>query len=197
MEFNDYLRVELNKMKEDILGLHVSGYENGKTVETKTRIFLREQNPLTEISATLLIPEKYYKKFMEKVVQHNGVRAYISYLLFNYKIHIATGLVPAYRNFTTKYQEKNQNLIKIPFRPVLEDWAELKLYRISFGLSISAFLVYLLIADFIDFASKVSHFLVAVGIPLSPNLILCGKVYLCRERLHYSTVFQYRGSKYS
>ncbi|MBP7282044.1 MAG: DUF1564 family protein [Leptospiraceae bacterium] len=196
MEFYEYLQEELSKMMDDYVGMHAEGYENGKTVDTNVRHFPREKNPFTEINSTLLIPEKYYKKFMEKVAQHRGVRAYVSYLLFNYKIHIARGLVPSYRNFTTKYQEKNQNLIKVAFRPVLEDWAELKLYRVSFGMSISAFLVYLLIADFVDFAPKVSYFLAAVGISLSSNLDLCAKVYLYQKRSCYSSVFQFRKGKY-
>jgi len=36
-------------------------------------------------------------------------------------------------------------------------------------MSISVFLVYLPIADFVDFARIISHFLAAVGIPLTPN----------------------------
>ena len=122
------------------------------------------------------------------------VRAYIAYLLRKYKIHIANGLIPSYRNHTTKYQEKNQNLIRVAFRPNLDDWAELKLYRISFGMSISAFLVYLLLADFVDFGRKISYFLVAVGISISPNFGLWAKVYLSRNKHYYTTIFQWRES---
>jgi len=196
MEFNEYLRVQLAQARDEYFGIYANGYEHGINVSTNTQRFPREKNPFTEIHSTLLIPEKYYKKFMEKVALHQGVRAYISHLLFKYKIHIANGMIPSYSNYTTKYQEKNQNLIKVAFRPILDDWAELKLYRVSFGMSISAILVYLLIADFVDFAQKVSYFLVAVGIPLSPNLDLWAKVYLSRKNSHYSTVFQYRNSQY-
>ena len=196
MEFNEYLKEQVTQVKEEYLGLYASGYENGKNVSMNPKKFPRENNPLIEINSTLLIPEKYSKKFKEKAALHNGVRAYISYLLFKYKIHIANGLVPAYRNHTTKYQEKNQNLIKVAFRPNLEDWAELKLYRVSFGISISAFIVYLLLADFVYFADKVSYFLGAVVIPLSPNFDLFAKVYLSRKKSNYHTVFHYRDSHY-
>ena len=196
MNFNDYLKEQLAQAKEEYSGLNAHGYENGVNVSTQKMHFPREHNPFIEINSTLLIPEKYYKKFREKVVSHQGVRAYIAHLLFKYKIHIANGMIPAYSNHTTKYQEKNQNLIKVAFRPNLDDWAELKLYRVSFGMSISAFLVYLLIADFVDFAQTVSHYLVAVGIPQSPNFDLWAKIYLSRKNAHYSTTFQYRNSSY-
>jgi len=197
MEFNEYLKQELEKIKENLFwGIHAEGYENGKNVSATKKHFPREKNPFIEINSTLLIPEKHYKKFIEKIVRHNGVRSYVAYLLMKYKIHIANGMIPSYSNHTTKYQEKNQNLIKVSFRPNLDDWAELKLYRISFGMSISAFLVYLLIADSVDFAEELSHFLAAVGIPQSPNFDLCAKVYLSRKNSHYFTVFQYRESQY-
>ena len=196
MDYNEYLKEQLAKAKEDYFGFEADGYEYGVNASSHTKHFPREINPLIEINSTLLIPEKYYKRFMEKAMLHQGIRAYITHLLFKYKIHIVNGMIPSYRNHTTKYQEKNQNLIKVSFRPNLDDWAELKLYRVSFGMSISAFLVYLLIADFVDFAQKISYFLAAVGIPQSPNYDLWGKVYLSRKNSRYSTVFQYRSSKY-
>ncbi|MBP7283081.1 MAG: DUF1564 family protein [Leptospiraceae bacterium] len=194
MEFNDYLKEAVRQTKEEWSGIYGDGYENGVNISANTVHLPHEKNPFTEINSTLLIPEKYYKRFIEKVVLHQGVRAYIAHLLLKYKIHIANGLIPTYQNHTTKYQEKNQNLIKVAFRPNLDDWAELKLYRISFGMSISAFLVYLLIADFAEFAQTVSYFLGAVGIPLSPSFDLWAKVYLSRKKSIYTTVFQYRKS---
>lgn len=196
MKFDEYLKQELEKKKEHLYDMETEGYENGVNASTNTKRFPREKNPFIEINSTLLIPEKYYQKFFDKVRAHQGVRAYVAYLLFKYKIHIANGMVPAFSNHTTKYQEKNQNLIKVAFRPNLDDWAELKLYRVSFGMSISAFLVYLLIADSVDFAEKLSYFLAAVGIPQSPHFDLCAKIYLSRKNSYYATVFQYRESCY-
>ncbi|MBP7280019.1 MAG: DUF1564 family protein [Leptospiraceae bacterium] len=196
MKFDEYLKKELENSKDNLWGIYAEGFENGVNVSAHTARFPREKNPLIEINSTLLIPEKYYQKFIEKVTLHQGVRAYIAYLLFKYKIHIANGMVPAYTNHTTKYQEKNQNLIKVAFRPNLDDWAELKLYRVSFGMSISAFLVYLLIADSVDFAEEMSYFMGVVGIPQSPIFDLCAKVYLSRKMSSYLIVFQYRESRY-
>jgi len=100
------------------------------------------------------------------------------------------------KEVTTKYQEKGQELQKVAFRPKPEDWAELKLYRISFGMSISAFLVYLLIADSVDFAETLSDYLTGVGITTTPNFNLTAKVYLWNERTYYATIFQYRNIPY-
>lgn len=194
MNYKEYLQIEMEKYKEEFAGLQATGHENGVDLTEDTKYYPREKNPFIEINSTLLIPEKYYKKFKEKVISHGGVRSYVTHLLLKYKLHITNGLVPAYSNHTTKYQEKDQNLIRVAFRPNLDDWAELKLYRVSFGMSISAFLVYLLIADFVDFAKTVSHFLVAVGISQSPELDLWAKVYLSRKHSDYYTIFQYRKS---
>lgn len=195
MEYNEFLKQELERIKENYFGgINAEGYVDGKNISANKKNFPRENNEFIEINSTLLIPEKFYNLFKQKVAQHRGVRAYVAYLLFKYKTHIVNGMVPSYRNHTTKYQEKNQNLIKVAFRPNLDDWAELKLYRVSFGMSISAFLVYLLIADSVDFAEKLSYYLAAVGIPQIPNFDLCAKVYLSRKKSYYSTVFQYRNS---
>ncbi|MBK8394853.1 MAG: DUF1564 family protein [Leptospiraceae bacterium] len=197
MDYNEYLKAELDTfIEENFWGIDAGKYINGVSISTNTTRYPRDKNPFIEIRSTLLIPEKYYQKFREKIRRHQGVRAYVAYLLLKYKIHIANGMIPSYQNHTTKYQEKNQNLIKVAFRPNLDDWAELKLYRVSFGLSISAFLVYLLIADFVDFAEKVSYYLGAVGIPQSPHLDLWAKVYLSRKNSRYTTIFQYRRSQY-
>lgn len=175
-------------------GFTAEGYQNGKTVTNSKYNFPRENFKTSDIRSSLLVPERYLNIFRAKVREHQGVRAYISYLLYKYRIHIANGIVPAYSNLTTKYQEKDQCLRKIGFRPNPSDWAELKLYRISFGMSISAFLIYLLIADSTNFAQNLSYFLWTVGIPAIPNLDLATKLYLCQNRDFYTVIFQFRQS---
>ncbi|HNN79519.1 MAG TPA: DUF1564 family protein, partial [Leptospiraceae bacterium] len=134
-------------------------YLNGVSISNRKISFPREDYIYSEFSSTLLIPDRYYQLFRSKCSSHGGTRQYISYLLSKYQIFIANGLVPGYSNLTTKYQEKGQNLHKISFRPNPQDWAELKLYRVSFGMSISAFLVYLVIADSVDYAEATSYYL--------------------------------------
>lgn len=168
----------------------------GFTFSNQKQSFPRENFSSSEFSSTLLIPEKFFTLFQTKISIHAGVRSYIGFLLMKYQLHIANGLIPGCSNVTTKYQEKGQNLQKIAFRPNPQDLAELKLYRISFGMSISAFFVYLLIADSVDFAETVSNYLETVGIPSLPEFDLCSKVYLCNKKSKYTIIFQYRKSYY-
>ncbi|HMW04400.1 MAG TPA: DUF1564 family protein [Leptospiraceae bacterium] len=169
---------------------------NGKTFSKQKILFPRENLKYAEFSSTLLIPIEYLDLLQSKIIKHKGIRSYVAYLLGKYQLHIANGLVPGYSNVTTKYQEKDLSLQKISFRPRPEDWAELKLYRISFGMSISAFFVYLLIADSVDFAETVSHYLSTVGIPVIANFDLTAKVYLWNQKTFYTKVFLYRKGKY-
>ncbi|HMW07467.1 MAG TPA: DUF1564 family protein [Leptospiraceae bacterium] len=158
--------------------------------------FPRMNFSLNDFNSTLLIPEKYQSLFIKKIEKHKGIRSYVAYLLSKYQVLIKNGLIPGYSNVTTKYQEKGQNLRKFAFRPRPEDWAELKLYRVSFGMSISAFFVYLLIADSVDFAETISDYLTTVGISLVSNLNLTAKVHLWNQKTFYTKVLQYRKSKY-
>ena len=189
-----------NELQEDdslkIENLTSEDYLNGITVSNQKICFPRENYLLSEFSSTLLIPERYIALFQRKIIQHKGVRSYVAYLLAKYKLYIANGLIPGYSNVTTKYQEKGQNLQKFAFRPCPADWAELKLYRVAFGMSISAFLIYLVIADSLDFAVVSSNYLEAVGIPSLPNWDLCAKIFLCQKRVNYTIIFQYRKSRY-
>lgn len=197
--FNSYeeeIKNGIEAYKKEYFGIWTEGYTNGITSSHKRKVFRRKNFQFEEIRATILLPEKYLEHFQKRIVQYEGVRSYIAHLLSKYKIHIANGIVPAYSNLTTKYQEKSQNLQKISFRPVAEDWAELKLYRVAFGMSISAFLVYLVIADSVDLAETVSHLLVAVGVPTVSKLDLTAKVYLWEKRSYYSVVFQVRKDYY-
>ncbi|HMV43608.1 MAG TPA: DUF1564 family protein [Leptospiraceae bacterium] len=162
------------------------------TLSNSKLAFPRNDFNLSEFSSTILIPERYLELFFSKAKKHTGVRNYIAYLLSKYQLFIANGLIPGCSNITTKYQDKGQNLQKVSFRPKPEDWAELKLYRVSFGMSISAFLVYLLIADSVDLVESLSDYLGGVGISIPPHFDLCAKVYLTQKRTNYTIFFQYR-----
>ncbi len=196
LSFHAAIQQELEQAKVNYVGFTADNYENGKTVTNNKQSFPKENYKASDIRSSLLIPEQHLALFRSKVREHQGVRAYIVYLLSKYRIHISNGMVPAYSNLTTKYQEKGQSLVKIGFRPNPADWAELKLYRVSFGMSISAFLIYLLIADSTDFAQTLSYFLWTVGIPAASSLDLSAKLYLCHNRDYYSAIFQFRESRY-
>lgn len=168
------------------------GYRNGISFSNQKFSFPRENFLSADFSSTLLIPEIYLPIFQSKILQYKGVSRYISYLLEKYQIYIANGLIPSYSTVTTKYQAKGQNLQKIAFRPNPADWTELKLYRIAFGMSISAFLVYLVIADSIDFAETFSPYLKSVGISNTPKFDLVAKVFLLNKRSDYTIIYQHR-----
>lgn len=167
-----------------------------KIISNQKLSFPRNHYQESDFSSTLLVPEKYITLFYQKISHHKGVRSYIAYLLNKYQIYIANGLIPSYCKVTTKYQEKGQNLQRIAFRRKPEDWAELKLYRLSFGMSISALVVYLLIADSVDFAETFSNYLTSVGISPIPQFDLFAKVQLCNKRSDYTIIFQYRKGHY-
>ena len=195
LTFEQCWKEPIEKMRKEYDPLLTEDYEDGHSVSNQKKVFLRKNYKLEEFSSTILIPDQYMDFFKKKIYEHKGVRAYIAYLLYKYRLHIANGIVPSYSSVTTKYQKKGQDLHKISFRPRVSDWAELKLYRVSFGMSISSFLMFLLIADYMDFAKVVSYFLVAVGIHTTPDLDLIAKVYLFRKKSYHSTVFQYREDK--
>lgn len=171
-------------------------YKKGKTISNQSIVLPRKNFKSADFSSTILIPEKYFPLFESKIYQHQGIAKYIAYLLEKYQIYITNGLVPGYSNVTTKYQEKGQNLQKVAFRPRPENWVELKLYRIAFGMSISAFLVYLLIADSVELAETFSNYLAIVGISSIPEFDLTVNVYLWQKRSFYTTIFKYRKSHY-
>ncbi|HNG98693.1 MAG TPA: DUF1564 family protein, partial [Leptospiraceae bacterium] len=194
--YNEFLSEFRKYLYEKFAGFQIESHKNASSISSQKIVFPHEDFKYSEFSSTLLIPERYYEIFRRGCWQHGGTRGYVAYLLYKYQLFIANGLVPGYSKVTTKYQEKGQNLHKVAFRPRPEDWAELKLYRVSFGMSISAFLVYLLIADSVDFAEAVSYYLTAVGISSIPNFDLCAKIFLTNNRSDYTIFFQFRKSKY-
>ena len=100
-----------------------------------------EQNP-----ASLLIPEKYLNDFFKRVKNYGGVRFYVHYLL-NQNGNQLENILPKQENLKVKYQEKNQNLKKINFRPKGQDWTKLKELRFTSKFSISGILVNLILTD--------------------------------------------------
>jgi hypothetical protein len=102
---------------------------------------IEEQNP-----ASLLIPEKYLNEFFKRAKNYGGVRFYVHYLL-NQNSKNLEDILPKQENLKVKYQEKNQNLKKINFRPQGQDWSKLKELRFTSKFSISGILVNLILTD--------------------------------------------------
>ncbi|HNE10647.1 MAG TPA: hypothetical protein PKV36_20585, partial [Leptospiraceae bacterium] len=69
-----------------------------KIISSSRFSFPRRNMELADFSSTILIPEKYFSIFNEKIILHKGVRSYIHYLLNKYQIYITNGLIPGYSN---------------------------------------------------------------------------------------------------
>ncbi len=172
-------------------------FRDGKTFSNLERVATEENVRLIEVSSSLMIPLEWLGILKKKLKKHRGFKSYLHYLISRYDIHIINGLIPSYSKVTTKYQEKDQGLIKVGIRPWGSDWGELQLLRCSHGLSMSAIFVYLLKADSLDFAKAVSEYLVKAGIPSIPNLDLFGEMRLENRKFFFSRVFRYHENIYS
>ncbi len=172
-------------------------FRDGKTFSNQERVTTLSNVRLIEISSSLMIPLELLGVLKQKLKKHKGFKLYLHHLISRYEIHIMNGIIPNYSNVTTKYQEKDQCLVKVGIRPWGSDWAELQLLRCSNGLSMSGIFVYLLKADSLDFAKAVSEYLIKAGIPSIPNLDLFGEMRLENRKFFFSRVFRYHENIYS
>jgi len=73
--------------------------------------------------SSLLIPEKFFDIFEEKTTEISR-EDYFCNLLKRYKELVLSGLYPKSEKPKTAYQDKDQNLIKVNFRPSNDDWSD-------------------------------------------------------------------------
>ncbi len=105
----------------------------------KTFIEKKQLNPCKDLAepcsnSTLLIPERHMDLFRKKLDENRvNVAGYLSILLKRYRFLVRNGVIPKYEFLKTGYQEKLQNLQRVDFVPVAEDWAELKCLRAFFN----------------------------------------------------------------
>ncbi len=114
------------------------------------------RNPKTPLPekgvSTLLIPNGLFDKYNKRLIRHNGKREYFSYLLKRYRVLLEFYiLTPA--GLKTIYQPENQNLKKINFRPLSEDWAELSIFSNAAGRSRCLIFTILLLMDLQNWGS--------------------------------------------
>ncbi len=93
------------------------------------------------------IPEEFEKILKTKIIQHEGLRNYLFFLLNRYRPILYSGKFPTGNGVKTRYQEEGQNLIYFNFKPFNGDWIELRLVAFSYGVSMTQFFVYLLKLD--------------------------------------------------
>ncbi len=169
---------------------------DGKTFSNQERVNFENDLWLIEISSSLMIPESYLPLLKKKSKKFKSLANYLHFLVVNYKIHIANGIIPSYKNVTTKYQDKDLDLKKVGIRAKGCDWAELQLLRCSHGMSMSAIFVYLLRIDSVEFAEALSVMLVDAGIPNRPRLDFFGELRLEHQDSVFSRVFRYQEGNY-
>lgn len=186
------------KMKREEDRVNAMGiFKDGKTISNQEFVSTESNARLIEVSSSLMVPKIYIEILKKKLKKYKGFKLYLHYLLSKYDIHIANGIIPNYSNVTTKYQDKDQDLIKVGIRPWGSDWGELQLLRCSHGVSMSAIFVYLLKADSHDFAKTVLEFLVKAGIPSLPSLNFFGEIHLEHKKFFFRRVFRYQESIYN
>ena len=157
----------------------------------KTFIEKKQFNPCRDFyeiptRSTLLIPSAHVSIFLEKVEEHGGsVCVYLAYLLRRYKFLIQNGGLERHPYLKTGYQKKYQNLKRVDFIPVAEDWAELKCLRAFLNRSMTWIFVSLLLLDSLDLEKKLPEKLVEFVLPKISNVRLMVSILLSRKREVY------------
>ena len=103
-------------------------------------------NGIHNASSLLLSPEMKIL-LAKKLSVHKNLRLYLRHLVFNYERFIVNGSLNFPKNGYRIYQDKNQNLEKVSFRPYIEDWLKLKVLAEIAGISVTYLFVYLLVLD--------------------------------------------------
>ena len=170
---------KLKSLKEEETVNKKGIFRDGKTFSNQENVSTEPNARLIEVSSSLVIPKIYSEVLKKKLKKYKGFKLYLHY-----------------SNVTTKYQDKDLELLKVGIRPWGSDWGELQLLRCSHGVSMSAIFVYLLKADSLDFAKTVSEFLVKAGIPSLPNLDFYGEIRLEQKKFFFRRVFKYQESIY-
>lgn len=142
-------------------------------------------------NSTFLIPEIHMKLFSERLRKHDGnLNSYLSFLLNRYRFLIRNGFLPKHEYLKTAYQEKHQNLKRIDFVPLAEDWAELKCLRVFLNRSMNWIFVALLLLDSLDLEENLPKNLASFVVPKITNFRLEVKAILSRKQLVYERILQ-------
>lgn len=118
--------------------------------------------------STLMIPETFSKDLERKSKKYGGKPKYFSYLLRRFR-PLMRSLLSEPSGLRKIYQEKNQALVKVNFRPSNEDWAELGTFSIAAGRSRCLLFVLLLVFDLAGFGSILKKAGVVMNDPFSPK----------------------------
>lgn len=118
--------------------------------------------------SSILIPADLMKRFNRCLKKHGGKRQYLNHLILRYRVILRTFTNDS-SGMVTEYQLKNQNLQKISFRPLPEDWAELGIFSIASGKSRCFLFVLLLMMDKNGWGKMLKRAGIVMNEPFSPN----------------------------
>jgi hypothetical protein len=109
----------------------------------------RDREPYYRTRSTLLIPEKYYKRFFWKSpyikIGHWPLSMYFSSLMQDPQLEYKIGLLEKTGKWKKQYQEEGQRLVRVNFYPYDRDWGRLSAISNATGYSRCFIFVYLLL----------------------------------------------------
>lgn len=114
--------------------------------------------------STVLVPAELLKDFKIKCKRYKGKAEYFSFLMKRFGI-VLKCYARNPEGLKTLFQKKNQNLQKVNFRPLDEDWAELGTFSIASGRSRCLLFVILLIFDSGNLASVLRDAGLVINLP--------------------------------
>lgn len=143
------------------------------TFQNSNEFLLDEIDKRNHTVSTLLIPKELMPGFLFLIKKNeSNVTLYLRNLLHMYRTLTHSGLIPIPIKVKTEYQEKDQNLHRVGFRPMNSDWIELGELALAFGKSRCWLFVHLLKLDILG----LWYLLVQVGlnsaVPTSSSLEL-------------------------
>jgi hypothetical protein len=128
--------------------------------------------------------------FRQKLDENKvNVAVYLSILLKRYRFLVRNGVIPKHEFLKTGYQEKLQNLQRVDFVPVAEDWAELKCLRAFFNRSMTSIFVFLLELDSLELYKNLPEKYKSFVVPILAKVRLEVKAILSRKKPLYSRIF--------
>jgi len=130
--------------------------------------------------SSLLIPEKFFDIFEEKTTEISR-EEYFCTLLKRYKELVLSGLYPKSEKPKTAYQDKDQNLIKVNFRPSNDDWIELGILAAWLGISRTALFTWFLTLDIASWDKILSEKFFDNGVPPNITVVRVGS-YIARRK---------------
>lgn len=109
-----------------------------------------------------------------------------------FKTITRSGLIPEPRRLKTEYQAKDQNLVKVSFRPYNDDWIELGELALAFGKSRCWMFVYLLELDILGLWDLLVKFSFTTVVPTNSNLCLKSSWVISRIKRQFTREYYIR-----